>query len=411
MTEKRIAIVVQRYGLEVNGGAEDAARAIAEQLLQLGDVHVITTCALDYTSWKTHYPAGTSELNGVTIHRFPVDHERDWRQSSERTGRFLLQEHTIEDEIEWARREGPFSTPLLRFISHVEADYDVFIFFTYVYATTFFSLPLVADKAILVSAAHDEPFLYLQAYRALFHLPRALIYLTAAERDLVHSVTGNSHIPHIVAALGLTVPEGASSKRFREKYAIEGDFLLYGGRLSDGKNVSELFDYFQRYGEGQKRQLQQRPLKLVLMGKPHIDIPDHSDIIPIGFVSEQDKYDALKAATIVVQPSKYESLSIIILEAWLMGTPVLVNGRCEVLKQQCRHSNGGLYYTSHAEFEANLTLLLNSPDLCDKLGQQGYQFTTQQYNWKNIIAKYKPLLESCTQPIPESLANNRIAVA
>lgn len=392
MTQKRIAIVVQRYGQEVNGGAEDAARAIAENLMSLGEVHVITTCALDYTTWTPHYPSGTSVLNDVIVHRFPVDHTRDWGASSKRTGRFLLRERAMEEEIEWIRQEGPFSTPLLQFIKQSEASFDVFLFFTYVYATTFFGLPLVANKAVFIPTAHDEPFIYMQAYRALFQLPRAFIFLTEAERNIVHRITGNNHIPHTIAAIGLTAPSDVSGDRFREKYQIEGDFLLYGGRISEAKNVPELLEYFQQYQHQYKR-----PLKLVLMGKPHIPIPDHPDIIPVGFISEQDKYDALQAATIVIQPSKYESLSIIILEAWLMGTPVLVNGRCEVLKYQCRQSNGGLYYTSYDEFVDILSLLLNTPNLRQQLGRQGYQFTSQHYKWETIISKYKTLFDEQQQ--------------
>ena len=397
MTQKRIAIVVQRYGQEVNGGAEDAARAVAERLQRLGAVHVITTCALDYTSWATHYPSGTSQLNGVTIHRFPVDHVRDWRASSKRTGRFLLSERTVEEEIEWARREGPFSTPLLQFIKQSEASFEVFIFFTYVYATTFFSLPLVAHKAILVPTAHDEPFIYMQAYRAFFHLPRAFIYLTRAEQDLVHRVTGNGRIPHTIAAIGLTVPKDAQANRFRQKYHIEGDFLLYGGRLSNAKNVPELLEFFQRFSRSYER-----PLTLVLMGKPHIPIPDYPNVIRVGFVSEQDKYDALQAAAVVMQPSKYESLSIIILEAWLMGTPVLVNGRCEVLKQQCRQSNGGLYYTSYNEFQTALSQLLRAPDLRATLGRQGREFVQINYQWERIVNQYQHMINNLTQEQAEN---------
>ena len=267
-----------------------------------------------------------------------------------------------------------------------EASFDVFLFFTYVYATTLFGLPLVAHKAILVPTAHDEPFIYMQVYRALFQLPRAFVFLTNAEKDLVHRLMGNTHIPYISAAVGLTVPDEISTKRFREKYQIEGDFLLYGGRISEAKNIPELLAYYQQYQVEHKR-----PLKLVFMGKPHIPLPDHPDIVSVGFVSEQDKYDALKAATVVVQPSKYESLSIIILEAWLMETPVLVNGRCEVLKYQCRHSNGGLYYTSYSEFESALNLLLSSSSLCRQLGEQGYKFVVENYNWETIIAKYQSL--------------------
>lgn len=386
MTKRQVAIVVQRYGPEVNGGAEAAARSIAEHLVPMVDVHVITTCAVDYTTWQDAYPPGESYLNDVHIHRFPVDQPRNWPQAQKLTGRFLLGKRTLDEELDWIRNEGPFSTPLIQFIKHSGSQFDVFIFFTYLYATTFFGLPLVAEKSILVTAAHDEPFLYMDAYRSLLQMPRHIIYLTQAEQELVTRVAGNGRISSDVVAIGLDALADVSSDRFRQKYGIQGDFLLYSGRVSEAKNIPQLLDYFLRY-----RNTHMEPLKLVLMGQAHIPLPTHPDIIPLGFVSEQDKFDGLSAATVFVLPSLFESLSIVILEAWLMGTPVLVNGRCEVLKYQCRQSNGGLYYTSYDEFEAELSLLLHSPQLRQQLGHQGRQFVSQRYNWETIIAKYQTL--------------------
>ncbi|MCB9422036.1 MAG: glycosyltransferase [Ardenticatenaceae bacterium] len=386
MTKPRIAIVVQRYGAEVNGGAEAAARSIAEHLTSVVDVHVITTCAVNYTTWENVYSPGESYLNNVHIHRFLVDKARNWTQSQKWTGRFLLRDRTLDEEIDWIRNEGPFSTPLIQFIKQSESRFDVFIFFTYLYATTFFGLPLVAEKSVLVTAAHDEPFLYMEAYRSLLQMPRQIIYLTQAEQELVTRVAGNGRIPSDVIALGLEAPTDISPERFREKYGIQGDFLLYSGRISEAKNIPELLDYFLRY-----RASRSEPLKLVLMGQAHIPLPTHPDIIPLGFVSEQDKFDGLSAATVFVLPSLFESLSIIILEAWLMETPVLVNGRCQVTKQQCRYSNGGLHYTSYDEFEALLSTLLRTPQLRQHLGKQGQQFVHQHYNWETTLAKYQAL--------------------
>lgn len=389
MKAGRIAVVVQRYGTEVNGGAESAARWLAEHLVSLAEVHVLTTCAQDYTTWANVYPAGESLCNGVFLHRFPVDVSRRWTQAQVDTGRFLLAEHTVEEELAWIRTEGPFSSGLLSHIRHSADDYDAFIFFTYLYATTVFALPLVAHKAILVPTAHDEPFLYLDAYRAIFHLPQHLVFLTQAEKSLVQQVTGNGHIPSSVAAVGVQQPDNASASRFRERYAIQGDFMLYGGRISDAKNVPELISYFQRYRAGCAA-----PLKLVLMGKPHIPLPQHADIEPIGFVSEADKFDALRAASVVVLPSHLESLSIIVLEAWLMETCVLVNGKSDVLRQQCRYSNGGLYYTSYDEFASALDLLLGSASLRQQLGRQGRNFVLEHYKDDVIIDQYASILQS-----------------
>lgn len=386
MKQRRIAIVVQRYGREVNGGAEAAARELAERLAGDADVHVLTTCAVDYTTWANAYPAGVSRLHGVQVHRFPVDEARKWNRSQKETGRLLHSRRTIEEEMAWIRRNGPFSAELLQFIRRSQAEFDLFVFFTYLYATTFFGLPLVADKAILVPAAHEEPFLYLEAYRVLFHMPRHIVYLTQAERALVQQVMDNEHVPATVAGVGVDTPAEVDGNRFRQKYGIRNDFLLYSGRISESKNIPELLELFRAY-----RHSFDGALKLVLMGNPHIDLPDDVDVVPVGFVPEEDKFDAMRAATVFVMPSLYESLSIVTLEAWAVGTPVLANGRCDVLRQQCRRSNGGLYYISGAEFDAALTRLLSSGELRRQLGRQGQSFVRRHYQWPHILSTYQKI--------------------
>ena len=390
----RVAIIVQRYGQEVNGGAELLSRWLAEHLTALADMHVITTCALDSTTWANHYAPGQSQLNGVTIHRFPVDAARDWAKASKNTGTLLTTEHTLFDEFHWMRHDqGPYSTPLLQYIRDSYAHFDAFIFVTYMYATTFFGLPLVSDKAILIPAAHDEPYIYLPIYRPIFHLPPFTVYSTEAERQIAHNATQNQHKESMVVGVGINVPPQPAADRFRQKYGIEEPFILYAGRINQAKNVPELLEYYGRF-----RHENDTPCKLVLIGKSEIKLPQHPDIHPLGFVSEQDKFDAIAAAAIVVMPSLYESLSIIALEAWWMERPMLVNGRCQVLKEQCQRSNGGLYYHSYDEFAAILNTLLGSPDLRQKLGQQGRAFTLQNYTWEVILAKYKTILKKMINP-------------
>jgi glycosyltransferase involved in cell wall biosynthesis len=383
----RIAIVVQRYGEEVNGGAEVAARWLAERLTSLAEVHVITTCALDFTTWADHYPPGESQLQGVRLHRFPVDKPRDWLAAQRRTGELLHSQHSILDELAWAQEQGPLSTPLLQFIEASESRFDLFIFVTYIYATTLFGLPLVSRKAILLPAAHDEPYLYLSVFRPLFHLPRILVHFTEAEKMLVQRVTQTT-VPQLVAGVGIDPPPEASGERFRQKYGVTEPFIIYAGRINEAKNVPELLDFFLRF-----RQQTQRPLKLVLLGKADIPLPDDEAIIPLGFVSEQDKFDAIQAADLMIAPSLYESLSIVILESWLVETAVLVNGRCEVLKQQCRASQGGLYYHGYDEFQLTLSRLLDNPSLRRQLGRQGRQFVHKNYRWDVILAKYQAIFD------------------
>ncbi len=386
---RRIAIVVQRYGEDVNGGAEVAARWLAERLQHTVEVSVLTTCAVDYTTWQNVYPPGKCQINGVQVHRFPVDQARDWQKAQQKTRKILLTKHTLFDEIEWMKDQGPYSSLLFEHLVDVYPYYDHFVFFTYLYATTFFGLPLVSDKAILVPTSHDDPYLSLSAFRSLFHLPQALIYLTEPERTLVHQETQNQKRPFMVGGVGVEPPQDPSAERFRQQYGIEGDFFLYVGRIHESKNVPELLSFFKRFQETCTRSV-----KLVLIGKSHLDLPEDPDIIHLGFLPERDKYDAIKAATLLIMPSLYESLSIIILEAWLMKTSVLVNGRCEVLKYQCRQSNGGLYYTTYVEFESLLNLLLSSSSLRKQLGEQGHKFTAQNYSWETIITKYQALFST-----------------
>lgn len=391
---RRIAIVVQRYGLEVNGGAELLARWLAEQLALAGDeVHVLTTCAQDYVTWADAYPEGETELNGVCVHRFSVDTPRDWRRHQKQTARLFQYPHTLFDELAWIRDQGPYSTELLHTIPRLYGRMDAFVFFTFHYATTYFGLPLVSDKALLVPTAHDDSFLGLPAYRSLFHLPQGVVYLTEPEKEAVQRVTRNKEVPSRVAAMSITVPDSTSRERFRSKYGIDGEFLLYVGRIHESKNVPELLAYFMKYVEEQQPSGVETP-KLVMLGKSHLDLPQRPDIIHLGFVPDDDKFDALDAATVVVQPSANESLSIITLEAWASGTPVLTTGHSAVVKHLCRSSNGGLYYHTYDEFTLGLRRLLGSRSLREQLGGQGREYVLTHFQTEAILAQYNVLLES-----------------
>jgi glycosyltransferase involved in cell wall biosynthesis len=387
----RIGIVVQRYGEEVNGGAEALARWLAERLARTADVQVFTTCAVDFTTWADHYPPGDVEINGVQVHRFRVDAPRDWKRHQRRTAALFNRPRTVAQEIAWVHEQGPYSQALLEAISDRYESVDAFVFFTFHYATTHFGLPLVSDKAILVPTAHDDPFLHLGAFRPTFHLPFGIVYLTEPERDLVQRVTRNDRVRSTVAGISVEAPADLSGQRFRDKYGIEDEFLLYAGRIDPSKNVPELLDFFERFQADTAAGAP--PLKLVLIGKTQMPLPERPDILYLGFVPEADKFDALRAATVVMMPSLYESLSIITLEAWAAGTPVLANGRCEVVKHLCKQSNGGLYYHNYEEFLTALRFLLAAPALRTTLGAQGRRYVARDYRDEVVLRRYTMLLE------------------
>jgi glycosyltransferase involved in cell wall biosynthesis len=386
--DNQIAFVVQRYGLEVNGGAELLCRQVAEHLTAHYRVHVLTSCALDYITWKNHYRAGIQEINGVQVHRFPVDKPRNPRRFRRLTQRLLACERPFWDQLEWMRQQGPFSTPLFDFIRRQRGDFGVFVFFTYLYPTTYFGLPLAPEKAALAPLAHDEPFLSLDLFRPLFHLPRYIIYSTDAERRLVQETFANAYVPGATVGIGIEIPEDVSGERFRREHALTCPFILYVGRIDNAKNCPELFDHFIRF----KRE-HPGDLKLVLMGRAVIPVPKHPDILPLGYVSESEKFDGMAAAAALVVPSLYESLSIVTLEAWGVGTPVLVNGRCSVLRESCEKSEGGLCYYSYDEYAHGLRRLLSDPDLRGRSGQQGAAYVARHYRWPQVERRYQEIIE------------------
>jgi len=379
----RLAFVVQRYGQEVGGGAELLCSEVAEHLVPYADVNVLTTCAQDYATWENTYPAGQTMLSGVRVHRFVVDYPRRAAKFQSLVRRMALTAHTPLDEHAWMLEQGPVSSDLLKHIDKHADYYDAFLFITYLYATSYFGIQMVPNKAILIPAAHDEPPLYYSVFRSVFHLPRYLIFNTDAERRLVHSVFGNEGIPWSVIGTGVERPAQTDPQRFREKYGIEDDFLLYVGRLDESKNVPEMLDFFRCYKEENPSSL-----KLVLMGKGPYTVSAADDVVALGYVSDQDKFDALGAARVLILPSRYESLSIAILEAWLMGCPVLVNGECDVLAEQCLRSNGGLYYRGHEEFSRVLGIILSSSGLGRRLGSAGAGFAEAEYAWSVVERRY-----------------------
>lgn len=383
----RIAIVVQRYGESVSGGAELHARMIAEHLLEIGSVDVFTTCAKDYLSWKNDFPAGTTRINGVRVNRYPVVQERELPNST--TEHELFQKsYAIDLQYNWMWRVGPASPALLKRIERAEPEFDVFIFFTYEYAHAVFGIPLVKHKAILVPEAHEQRHLQLPLFRMLFSQPRAIAYNVPAEQEFVERLTGNQHIPSSIVAMGVDEPEEYSAERFRKKFQIQGPFITYLGRLVAEKGVDRLIQDFIRYKE-----IYSDDLTLVLMGKGNVIIPDRPDIIATGFVTDQEKYDGLAAADLLVLPSKWESLSIIILEAWLVGTPVLVNSECVVTVTQAKRSQGGLYYHTFEEFAGSVQRLTQDKKLQNALAANGRKFVLENYKWETIIEKYKQLFK------------------
>ena len=387
---KRIALVNQRYGLEVNGGSEYYTRLIAERLTDSFEVDVITTKALEYTTWADYYEKDEEVINGVRVLRFPVAKKRA-RHFGRYNKKFLRsKKHTTEEERVWFEKQGPYSPAAVDYIRANKDKYDVFIFVTYLYYLTVTGLPEVAEKTVFIPTAHEEPYIHFKTFEKLFTLPSAYIFLTDEEKALVQGLFHCEDIPCRVMGTGVEVNCEPDAAAFRKKFGIDGDYVIYVGRIDEGKNCPAMFRYFLEY---KKRRPESR-LKLVLMGKQVCDIPKDKDIISLGFVSEEDKFSGIAGAKCLWLPSNFESLSISVLEAMTLSVPVIVNGVCEVLKGHCIKSNGGLYYTSYFEFEGILDYIFSHDREYEVMCRNAKDYIDKNYCWDVIMKSFKEVIDS-----------------
>jgi glycosyltransferase involved in cell wall biosynthesis len=383
----KLAVVVQRYGADISGGAELHARYVAEMLARRHKVEVLTTCAHDYVTWKAHYPAGTETINGVAVRRFAVAHERDPRDFSQRSTLVFDRRHSVADELAWLDSEGPTSPELIDYIGQQAEAFDFFLFFSYRYYHAYHGVRRVPHKAILVPTAERDAAMGLSIFGPVFRAARAVMYNSPEERALIQAVSANAAVPGVVVGIGSDLPRETAPDRFRRKYDVSGPFVIYVGRIDGNKGCGELFDYFGNYRPRLGQQL-----SLILAGTSVLPIPAHPRIRHLGFISDRDKFDAIAAADALIMPSRFESLSMVALEAWGLGRPVLANGRCDVLRGQTVRSRAGLYYENFAEFaEALFTLTSNRP-LNQALGENGRRFYERHYAWPVIQRKYEDML-------------------
>lgn len=409
----KLGVVVQRYGADINGGAELHARYIAERLAARHDVTVLTSCAHDYVTWRNELPEGETSINGVRVVRMPVDRERDPDEFGRLSFDVFDREHSVKDELRWLDAEGPTSSRLIRHLEQHASDFDYLFFFSFRYYHSYHGIRAASDRAILVPTAERDPVMGMGIFPAIFRGVRALMYNSHEERAMIQAASNNHAVPSVVVGVGSAVPERAHPQRFRQRFGIEGPFVLYLGRIDENKGCAELFQFYQHYLFNTRR-----PLTLVLAGKSILPIPEHPQIRHLGFVDDEVKFDGLAACEALIMPSFYESLSMVALEAWAMGRPVLANARCDVLQGQCLRSHAGLFYADYPEFAETLHTLTTNRPLNAALGRNGRAFFQQHYTWPVIDAKYDAMLEqlrasdaagrpATIEPLPGWLARQR----
>ncbi len=430
----KIAFIVQRYGSEVLGGSEQLCRLVAERLTPRHEVEVLTTCARDYITWKNEYPEGSDRVRGVTVRRFATTRTRDQESFNRYSDWIFNSPHSRDDEMEWLKQQGPWAPGLTEYLRRHHQQYDVLTFFTYLYATTVLGLEVSPGRSILVPTAHDEPAIRLDVFKEVFGRVGALCYLTDSERRFVQSHFHDRPLLEELIGVGVDVPQQQPYPRmppppdeesgdesddtssssistanpessidedtptrewpshltargsiFRRRHRLHGPIVLYGGRIDPGKGCEELIEYFRSYVKDGGDAM------LVLMGAKLMALPEEPFVRFAGMLSDNERVQALEAATVVVCPSPFESLSLLALEAMSVGTPVLVNARSEVLVEHCVRSNAGLWYGDRDEFVECLKVLGRDARLRAALGHNGREYVRRHYQWEVVLGKYEHL--------------------
>jgi glycosyltransferase involved in cell wall biosynthesis len=381
----KLACVVHRYGVDIAGGSEAHCRHVAEHLAAHHDITILTTCARDHISWRNAYEAGTSTLGPVTVVRFPVARQRSLHRFADASELAFSGMATDAEQEQWFHENGPDAPGLIEHLRTHGGEYDAVLFWAFRYAEVYFGLPLVADRAILVPTAEEDPVIRMSSLERFFSRPAGYVFLTPEEQELVERRVRVPK-PSCVIGSGLDPVSPRPTVDVRS-LGVREPFMLYLGRIDPNKGCGDLLQHFMRFKSEYGRDVQ-----LIMAGPASMPLPDHADIRYLGFVEAATRDALLADAALLAMPSRYESLSLVLLEAWNHARPALVNGHCAVLKGQALRANGALYYRNYDEFARCLNVLLDRPELARELGEQGLAYVDREYRWPTVVARIESLL-------------------
>jgi len=384
----KIAVIIQRFGKEVLGGSETLAFKVAKILAKEHKVTVLTTTAKEHTTWKNYWEPGEYSEEGIKVKRFWVDFPRSsyWEILNQILLKFAgsiekLRNLPLNFCREWVKYQGPYSSELFKYLKKTE--YDKYIFFTYLYPTTFFGIETVLKKGVekekiyFVPTYHQEPPAYLPVfleYQELKHL-----FLTKAEAKLAINIY-QKEPKYQMLGFGME-DHYAKYAHFEKK-----DFVIYAGRIEQGKGVKELVEYFRKFYKRYPK------VKLYLIGRGKLNRNLSEGVVYKGFVDEKEKLRLLREARVFIHPSPYESLGIVLLEAFMMGTPGLVNGKCEVLREHIEKSGAGKVYNSYEEFEKKLKELLKGKEY-EALQRKARKYFIENYSMEQFKRRVKKIIK------------------
>ncbi len=411
--QKKIAFIVQRYGAEVNGGAELHCRLIAERLNTVYDVEILTSCAKNHITWVDEYEAGVSTINNVQVRRFPMGNPQNrkklrlisrklykktnWQKLLRGLGLLdayerLIPSITDDDYTKWVQYQGPYLPQLIQYLKDNDSRYDALVFFTYLYYPTIEGLKISPKKSILAPTAHNEPAIYFPLFRQVFNSPKAILYNTLSEKRFVNHLFNNESVWSEIAGVGIDIVEPSGNVDVHDMIGADDDYIVYIGRVDALKGCAILCEYLIKYN-----QTAQKPVTLVLIGQVTMQVPADKNIKTLGFVDDDVKNTMLKNAKALVMPSFYESLSLVTLESMAYGVPVIANKNCEVLKDHIENSKAGFLFTDFADFKKALDTLFDPETDLSEIRENAKGYIAKNYTWAATLQKWQNAIDHVSQ--------------
>jgi len=384
----RFGVVSPRHGRHSPGGAENHALSLALGLKEAGhDAQILTTCTDSMLNWNNNLPAGVDDDGRITVRRFPIDNTDVATHHAIGHRINTHQELTWSEETEWMR-QSIRSTGMEEYIRGNSGEYDWFLFVPYLYGTTFWGSQQAPEKSFIVPCYHRESHAFTRIVNQCAQWSAGIVFNTVSEKRLAETELKIHNPAMVVTGSAVDTSVKGDPARFRDKHGVKGPFLLYVGRLQREKNVPELIDYFRKYSMEREK-----GPSLVFVGKGDVDIADDpsAGIMCPGFLEEQDKVDAFAACAAFVLPSVQESFSIVMMEAWAQGKPVIANGRCEAAREHIFSCGGGMLYHDEEEFRQAVDKITGDPALAEEMGRKGRDYVMANFTSADVASR---LLES-----------------
>lgn len=392
-TPRRYAFIVPRFGEGIIGGAETLVGELACRLAARGDsIHVLTTCARDNRTWENSFPEGESIERGVRVRRFRVDSRDLEKWIPLQIGISEGMRPGVDDQLTWMTHSVN-SSGLYEYLRVRHDEYDALFFAPYLFGTTFWGAMVAPERSFLIPCLHDEHYAYLDIIRSMFRQVRGGLFNAIPEYQLACSLYGQ--IPGGEVGMGFEF-EPFEREDLKPFFADRFPYILYAGRKETGKNVQILIDHFCAGKDSGKLPAE---LKLVVAGggsfsdlhRPAALL--RGDVVDLSQVTDEEKLRLMKHALVLGQLSTNESFSIVLMESWLLGTPVVVHSQCAVTRHHAVESGGGLYAQTAEEFCAVIRQLCEEPELRDRLGDAGRAYVRQRYNWSAVLGRFDAVME------------------